>query len=117
MLKLTPEGLRGQRGQLLPILGLEQAFDFRAGLGNAVFARARGVLQPLLAVLLHQALEAQLQFQVRLEQVERDGFIAHGKTPYWVECPLGRSNDQAIWPIVLRKRANDVHTSMPFLAG
>ncbi len=44
-------------------------------------ARARGVLQPLLAVFLHQALEAQLQFQVRLEQVERDGFIAHGQTP------------------------------------
>ncbi len=82
VLKLTPEGLCGQRGQFLPVLGLEQAFDFSAGLGNAFFARARGVLQPLLAVFLHQALQAQLQFQVRLEQVEGDGFIAHGQTPY-----------------------------------
>jgi hypothetical protein len=44
VLKLTPEGLCGQRGQLLPVLRLEQAFDFGAGLGNAVAARAGGVL-------------------------------------------------------------------------
>jgi hypothetical protein len=81
VLKLTPEGLCGQRGQLLPVLRLEQAFDLSAGLGNAVAARARGVLQPLLAVFLHQALQAQLQFQVRLEEIEGDGFIAHGQTP------------------------------------
>ena len=30
---------------------------------------------------LGQALQAQLQFQVRLEEVEGDGFIAHGQTP------------------------------------
>jgi hypothetical protein len=63
VLKLTPEGLCGQRGQLLPVLGLEQAFDLSAGLGNVFAARARGALQPLLAVFQRQALQAQLQFQ------------------------------------------------------
>ena len=41
VLELTPEGLCGQRGQFLPILGLEQAFDFGAGLGNALACAAR----------------------------------------------------------------------------
>ena len=67
----------------LPSSGLEQAF-VGAGLGN--FRRlARVAFSSHCYRFLHQALQAQLQFQVRLEQA---GFVARWSNSYWVECPL-----------------------------
>lgn len=63
------------------------------GLCNVFAARARG-RSPAIACALHQAWQAQLQFQVRLEEVEGDGSLLMVKRS-------GHLADR------LRKRASD----------
>src|SRR5690606_11837935 len=77
-LSLAPEGLERQRGQCLPVAGLEQLPGVGLELGGAVAGRTRPQFQPLLAALLHQPAQAGLQVQIGLPQRHRQiGNLVH----------------------------------------